>query len=143
MAIFREKIYSSEIKNACYDIANEYGYTVDFHYYDKPTQINYPGDTKLGSLFTNHNVDDLKFTLSDSKRVKKGVCNYIDTKGEIIFHLALKGYQFLLVCKFTPDIINTQVEYDEEDDGDKINYGSWGIPYPEDPFLTCNRKAAR
>jgi hypothetical protein len=115
MAIFREKIYSSEIKNACRNIADEYGYAVSFNYYDKTTKINYPGDIKLGSLFTKHNVDDLKFTLSDSKRVKKGVCNYIDAKGEIIFHLALKGYQFLLVCKFTPDVV-TQVKCNDDDE---------------------------
>lgn len=118
MAIFREKIYSSEIKNACRNIADEYGYTVSFNYYDKTTKINYPGDIKLGSLFTKHNVDDLKFTLSDSKRVKKGVCNYIDAKGEIIFHLALKSYQFLLVCTFKP-VVNTQVD-DEKDDNDEL-----------------------
>ena len=119
MAIFREKIYSSEIKNACRNIADEYGYTVSFNYYDKTTKLNYPGDIKLGSLFTSYNVDDLKFTLSDSKRVKKGVCDYIDTKGEIIFHLALKGHQFLLVCTFKP-VVNAQVEYDDEDNDELI-----------------------
>ena len=54
MAIFREKIYSSEIKMACRDIADEYGYTVSFNYYDKPTKTNYSGDTKLGGLFENY-----------------------------------------------------------------------------------------
>lgn len=115
MSIFEEKIYSSQVKNACRDIADEYGYAVSFNYYDKTTKLNYPGDIKLGSLFTNYNVDDLKFTLSDSKRIKKGVCNYIDTQGEIIFHLALKGHQFLLVCKFTPDVVNTQVDNNDDE----------------------------
>lgn len=115
MSIFEEKIYSSQVKNACRDIADEYGYTVSFNYYDKATKINYPGDIKLGSLFNNYNVDDLKFTLSDSKRIKRGVCNYIDTKGEIIFHLALKGHQFLLVCTFKP-VVNTQIDNEKNEE---------------------------
>lgn len=105
---------------ACRDIANEYGYTVSFNYYDKTTKLNYPGDTKLGSLFTNYNVDDLKFTLSDSKRVKGGVCNYIDTKGEIIFHLALKGHQFLLVCTFKPNKPNAVNQIGDNDDDEAL-----------------------
>jgi hypothetical protein len=134
MTIFERQAYSSEIKNVCSDIANEYGYTVDFHYYDKPSKTNYSGDTKLGSLFSNYNVDDLKFTLSDSKRVKRGVCDYIDTKGEIIFHLALKGHQFLLVCKFTPDVVNTQVKYDED------KYNEALILLLEDKFLSKSNR---
>lgn len=132
MSIFKEKLYSSQIKGACYNIADEYGYTVDFHYYDKTTKINYPGDIKLGSLFENHNVDDLKFTLSDSKRVKRGVCDYIDAKGEIIFHLSIKGYQFLLVCNFKPDVVN-QVD-DEKDDDDEL------ILLLADEFLSQSNK---
>ena len=138
MTIFDSYLHINTVKAFCADIAKRNNYAMYDYFWDNHTETKFPGKSK-----TVRHV---------------GLDEYVNKYRELVFHLTIKGHQFLYVCTFNPAPIEQDVVvkhvgpalynwadgqlclfpepidysyiYKEEQEPD------YGFFYQEDPFLS-------
>lgn len=114
-----------DCKYYCNQLAKKLNLSTFDYYYDKYTELQFPGDSNLRSFAVFNQYEDwqIKFNLCKPATIKKmGIEEYVLKHKELRFHLTLKGFSFLYVCKFSGNnlnetIIETKPIYIEETNG--------------------------
>ena len=161
MTIFDSYLHINTVKAFCADIAKRNNYAMYDYFWDNHTETKFPGNSDIYSfrVLEEYDIWQIKFNLSKSKTVRHvGLDEYVNKYRELVFHLTIKGHQFLYVCTFNPAPIEQDVVvkhvgpalynwadgqlclfpepidysyiYKEEQEPD------YGFFYQEDPFLS-------
>lgn len=130
------KLEIAQVKNFCKEFAKENEYRIYEYFYNNDTHINDFVGAKFAGNVNIYNFAflapykdrkaDILFSISDEKRILRegGIENYIRNHGELVFHLALKGFRFLYKCKFYKKPIVSNINHDDytdETDSDELN----------------------
>ena len=132
-SIYDKFLTISDCKYYCNQIANRLGLSTFDYFYDKYTELQFPGDSNLRTFKVFNDYEDwkIKFNLCKPATISKmGIDAYVLKHKELTFHLTLKGFSFIYVCKFsaknhneTDNVIygvlepKTNIVYEEESNG--------------------------
>lgn len=163
MTIYDNYLHINTVKAFCADIAERNNYAMYDYFWDNHTETKFPGDSDIYSfkVLEEYDVWQIKFNLSKAKTVRHvGLYEYVNKYRELVFHLTIKGYQFLYICVFNPappkdeivvkhigpavyewsngqlGLFQEPIDYSNEYKDEKPDYG---YIYQEDPFLINNR----
>jgi len=103
-SIFDKCLTADGCKYYCNQVANRLGLKPFFYYYDKLNNLQFPGNSNVHSFkeFREYESWRIKFNLTNPATIKKaGLDEYVLKHKELAFHLTIKGYSFLLMCKFS------------------------------------------
>lgn len=118
-SIYDKFLTVSSCKHYCNQAAKRLNLITFDYFYDKRNELQFPGDSNIKQFkeFRDYQDWQIKFNLCKPATIKKtGLDEYILKHRELTFHLTIKGYSFLYICKFSSnnhnetDIINGIVE---------------------------------
>lgn len=105
MTIYDNYLHINTVKAFCADIAERNNYAMYDYFWDNHTETKFPGNSDIYSfkVLEEYDIWQIKFKLSKFKTVRHvGLDEYVNKYRELVFHLTIKGHQFLYVCVFNP-----------------------------------------
>lgn len=112
-SIFDSFLTISDCKYYCNQIAKRLNLNTYDYFYDKYSEIKFPGDSNIYSFndFKSYENWRIRFNLTKPKTIlKMGLDEYVSKYHELVFNLTIKGFRFLYICKFNnPDKITDTV----------------------------------
>jgi hypothetical protein len=103
-SIYDKYLTVADCKYYCKQIANRLDLNTFDYFFDKYSELQFPGDSNIRTFDAFHEYEDwrLKFNLTKPATIKKmGLDEYVSKKHELVFNLTIKGFRFLYVCKFS------------------------------------------
>ena len=103
-SIFDKFLTVKDCKYYCNEVAKRLDLDVFDYFYDKYNKVQFPGDSNIYNFekFRYYEPSRITFILNNMNIIMKtGLDEYVSKKRELIFRLAIKGYQFMYTCKFT------------------------------------------
>ena len=117
-SIYDSYLTINSCKYYCNQLASKLNLTTYDYFYDNRNHIKFSGDSDIKEfkVFKNYESWQVKFNLAKPATVKKlGLEEYISKYHKLEFHLTIKGFSFLYICKFSP-AKNQNETYVEEPD---------------------------
>lgn len=133
VTVFDKFLTQEQCKSICMDIAKRNNLDMFDYIYDNHTEIQFPGDVDVCTFkaLENYELWQIKFNLAKPKTVLRlGVDEFVRLNQELRFHLTIRGFSLLYVCKFTRKE-SEDLSYLYKDE--TYDYGFF---YQEDPFLS-------
>lgn len=121
-SIFDKFLTVADCKYYCNQIATRLNLNTYDYFYDKGSETKFPGNSVISSFaeFRQYEKWKIKFNLNRPATIKKmGLDEYVLRYHELSFHLTIRGYSFIYVCKFSNP---KQIERGKLDDNTKTIY---------------------
>ena len=102
-SIYDSFLTVADCKYYCNQIAKKLNLNTYDYFYDKSSEIQFPGDSNIYAFQDFKSYEDwrIRFNLTKPKTIKKlGLEEYVCKNKELVFNLTIKGMRFLYVCKF-------------------------------------------
>lgn len=102
-SIYDSFLTITDCKYYCNQIAKKLNLNTYDYFYDKSSEIQFPGDSNIRTFQDFKSYEDwrIRFNLTKPKTIKKlGLEEYVYKNKELVFNLTIKGIRFLYVCKF-------------------------------------------
>lgn len=103
-SIYDSFLTVADCKYYCKQIANRLDLNTFDYFFDKYSELQFPGDSNIRSFEAFRGYEDwrLRFNLTKPATIKKmGLDEYVSKNKELVFNLTIKGFRFLYVCKFS------------------------------------------